>query len=147
MIKYLLTGPFFKWPLLLFGCSLLLFQSQTLKLFFRLELEVLQYLRKRKGCAKNPLIRHLIHTSLNSFIHSLSQSGIPSLSSLNNISTYLYIYIYIYIFFIFRWLAIRLEFIGNLIIFFAAVFAVVSRNSLQSGLVGLSVTYALQVSS
>lgn len=44
-----------------------------------------------------------------------------------------------------RWLAIRLEFIGNLIIFFAAVFAVVSRNSLQSGLVGLSVTYALQV--
>ena len=135
---------------MLFGCSLLLFQSRTLKLFFRLELFVLQYLRKRKGCAKNPLIRHLIHTSLNSFIHSLSQSGIPSLSSLNNISTYLYIYIYIYIyifFFIFRWLAIRLEFIGNLIIFFAAVFAVVSRNSLQSGLVGLSVTYALQVSS
>ena len=143
MIKYLLSGPFFKWPLMLFGCSLLLFQSQTLKLFFRLELEVLQYLRKRKGCAKNPLICHLIHTSLNSFIHSLSQSGIPSLSSLNNISTYLYINI----FFIFRWLAIRLEFIGNLIIFFAAVFAVVSRNSLQSGLVGLSVTYALQVSS
>ena len=128
---------------MLFGCSLLLFQSRTLKLFFRLELEVLQYLRKRKGCVTNPLIRHLIHTSLNSFIHSLSQSGIPSLSSLNNISTYLYIYI----FFIFRWLAIRLEFIGNLIIFFAAVFAVVSRNSLQSGLVGLSVTYALQVSS
>ena len=46
----------------------------------------------------------------------------------------------------FRWLAIRLEFVGNLITFFAALFSVVNRDSLQSGLVGLSVTYALQVS-
>ena len=45
----------------------------------------------------------------------------------------------------FRWLAIRLEFVGNLITFFAALFSVVNRDSLQSGLVGLSVTYALQV--
>ena len=32
-----------------------------------------------------------------------------------------------------------------MIIFFAALFAVVNRNSLESGLVGLSITYALQV--
>uniref|UniRef100_A0A665VFY5 ATP-binding cassette, sub-family C (CFTR/MRP), member 2 n=1 Tax=Echeneis naucrates TaxID=173247 RepID=A0A665VFY5_ECHNA len=44
-----------------------------------------------------------------------------------------------------RWLAIRLEFLGNLVVFFAALFAVVSRNSLNSGLVGLSISYALNV--
>lgn len=44
-----------------------------------------------------------------------------------------------------RWLAIRLEFIGNIIIFFAALFAVLGRDSLSSGLVGLSVSYSLQI--
>lgn len=45
-----------------------------------------------------------------------------------------------------RWLAIRLEFVGNLVVFFAALFAVISKNSLDSGLVGLSISYALNVS-
>lgn len=44
-----------------------------------------------------------------------------------------------------RWLAIRLEMVGNLIILFAALFAVLSKDSLSPGLVGLSVSYALQV--
>ena len=48
-----------------------------------------------------------------------------------------------------RWLAIRLEFIGNLIIFFAALFAVIERNAssdgIDPGLAGLSISYALQV--
>lgn len=46
-----------------------------------------------------------------------------------------------------RWLALRLEMIGNLIIFFAALFAVLSKGPNQSaGFVGLSITYSLQVS-
>ncbi|XP_069756348.1 ATP-binding cassette sub-family C member 2 isoform X2 [Narcine bancroftii] len=44
-----------------------------------------------------------------------------------------------------RWLAIRLEFVGNLVVFFAALFAVLSRGSLDSGMVGLSISYALNV--
>lgn len=44
-----------------------------------------------------------------------------------------------------RWLAVRLEMVGNLIIFFAALFAVMGKDDLSPGLVGLSVSYALSV--
>ncbi|CAH1406916.1 unnamed protein product [Nezara viridula] len=44
-----------------------------------------------------------------------------------------------------RWLAVRLQMIGNLIIFFATVFAVLGKDSLSPGIVGLSVSYTLQI--
>ena len=45
----------------------------------------------------------------------------------------------------YRWLGFRLEVLGAFIIFSAAVFAVLSRGSVSGGIVGLSITYALQV--
>ena len=44
-----------------------------------------------------------------------------------------------------RWLGIRLEGIGNLFIFFAALFAVLARESLTPGQAGLSITSSLQI--
>lgn len=39
-----------------------------------------------------------------------------------------------------------MEFVGNLIVSFAALFAVIARESLSPGIMGLSISYALQVS-
>ena len=47
-----------------------------------------------------------------------------------------------------RWLAVRLEFIGSVIIFAAASFAIISvatGSGLSAGLVGLAMSYALQI--
>ena len=72
----------------------------------------------------------------------------------NRFALYIFKYIQFYCkllnaLFLQRWLAIRLEFIGNLIIFFAALFAVIERNAssdgIDPGLAGLSISYALQV--
>jgi len=40
---------------------------------------------------------------------------------------------------------LRVETIGNFIIFFSALFSVMERDALSPGIVGLSVSYALQV--
>ena len=45
---------------------------------------------------------------------------------------------------LFRWSSIRLKIVGNFIVFFAALFAIMDTES-DAGLVGLSVSYALQV--
>ncbi|XP_014278696.1 multidrug resistance-associated protein 1 isoform X2 [Halyomorpha halys] len=44
-----------------------------------------------------------------------------------------------------RWLAVRLQILGNLIVFFCALFSVIGKDSLSPGIVALSVTYALQI--
>ena len=51
-----------------------------------------------------------------------------------------------------RWLANWVKMIGNLVVFFAALFAVIQRNStdvidlpISASLIGLSITYALEV--
>lgn len=46
-----------------------------------------------------------------------------------------------------RWLGVRLESIGALVLLFAALFAVLARDTISSELVGLSITYALQITS
>uniref|UniRef100_A0A8B9QNI0 Multidrug resistance-associated protein 1 n=1 Tax=Anas platyrhynchos TaxID=8839 RepID=A0A8B9QNI0_ANAPL len=45
-----------------------------------------------------------------------------------------------------RWLSVRLEFLGNLMVFFAALFVVLAGNTVSSSTVGLSISYALNVS-
>ena len=44
-----------------------------------------------------------------------------------------------------RWLAIRIETLGNIIIFFAALFCIIDRENLTPGKAGLSISYAMQV--
>lgn len=44
-----------------------------------------------------------------------------------------------------RWLGVRLDFIGALILLFAALFAVLARDTIPSEMVGLSITYAMQI--
>lgn len=46
-----------------------------------------------------------------------------------------------------RWLSVRLEFVGNAIVFFAALFAVLSRGDISGALAGLSLSYALTITS
>ncbi|KAJ8721589.1 hypothetical protein PYW07_002364 [Mythimna separata] len=44
-----------------------------------------------------------------------------------------------------RWLGVRLEMVGSLIIFFAALFAVIGRDTISPGFAGLSVSYTLEI--
>nr|XP_056714411.1 multidrug resistance-associated protein 1-like isoform X2 [Euleptes europaea] len=44
-----------------------------------------------------------------------------------------------------RWLAVRLEFLGNLMVFFAALLAVLANGKVDSATVGLSISYALNI--
>ena len=46
---------------------------------------------------------------------------------------------------VFRWLGFRLELLGNFLILAATMFAVSSRDVITGGLVGLSISYALEV--
>ncbi|KAK9886056.1 hypothetical protein WA026_014839 [Henosepilachna vigintioctopunctata] len=44
-----------------------------------------------------------------------------------------------------NWMDVRLGIVGNMIILFAALFAVLGRGNMDSGLIGLSISYALQI--
>ena len=44
-----------------------------------------------------------------------------------------------------RWLSIRVEILGNTILLFAAIFSYYNRDNLTAGLVGLSISYAMQM--
>ncbi|XP_023365537.1 canalicular multispecific organic anion transporter 1-like [Otolemur garnettii] len=44
-----------------------------------------------------------------------------------------------------RWLSVRLEFLGNTVVFFTALLAVLAGDSIDSAVVGLSISYALNI--
>lgn len=44
-----------------------------------------------------------------------------------------------------RWLGVRLEIVGSFIVLFAAIFAVLGRDDMDPGIVGLSISYSLTI--
>ena len=44
-----------------------------------------------------------------------------------------------------RWLTVRLELIGSLIVAFSSIFAILTRDELSAGIAGLSISYALTI--
>lgn len=46
-----------------------------------------------------------------------------------------------------RWLGVRLEIVGSFVVLAASMFAVLARDTIDEASVGLSITYALQISS
>ncbi|CRL02864.1 CLUMA_CG015851, isoform A [Clunio marinus] len=46
-----------------------------------------------------------------------------------------------------RWLGVRLEIVGSIVVLAASLFAVLARETIDSSIVGLSISYALQISS
>uniref|UniRef100_A0A3B3TWY9 Canalicular multispecific organic anion transporter 1-like n=1 Tax=Poecilia latipinna TaxID=48699 RepID=A0A3B3TWY9_9TELE len=93
-------------------------------------------------------LNHLVHISSLGTIVFLSNIVFPLSPSKRLRQGYLHAFLFMFIgsvCLLNRWLAVRLQFLGNLVVFFAAVFAVISRNSIDSSLVGLSISYALNV--
>ncbi|XP_047399638.1 ATP-binding cassette sub-family C member 3 [Sciurus carolinensis] len=103
-------------------------------------------LRRLESINRSPIYSHFSETvSGTSVIRAYNRShDFQVLSNMkvdtNQKSSYLFIVSN-------RWLSVRVEFVGNCVVFFAALFAVIGRSSLNPGLVGLSVSYALQVTS
>ena len=46
---------------------------------------------------------------------------------------------------LFRWLGIVMDVMGGLVVFFAAVFAIMQRDTISGGVAGLSISIAMQV--
>lgn len=44
-----------------------------------------------------------------------------------------------------RWLSVRLQLVGNLSVFFCALFSVISKDTMDTGLTGLAIAYAMQM--
>uniref|UniRef100_A0A8C9YJ33 ATP-binding cassette, sub-family C (CFTR/MRP), member 6b, tandem duplicate 2 n=1 Tax=Sander lucioperca TaxID=283035 RepID=A0A8C9YJ33_SANLU len=54
-------------------------------------------------------------------------------------------YFFLFLWFSVRWLAVNLEFLGNLLVLAAAILSVQGRDELSPGIVGLAVSHSLQV--
>ena len=46
---------------------------------------------------------------------------------------------------LFRWLSVRVEYLGNLLIFLVAVLTFAYKSSLSAGLAGLAITYSMMI--
>uniref|UniRef100_A0A8C0TW13 Multidrug resistance-associated protein 1-like n=1 Tax=Canis lupus familiaris TaxID=9615 RepID=A0A8C0TW13_CANLF len=94
-------------------------------------------IRRLAGASRSPIISHFSETL--SGVSTIRAFGHEQRFIQQNKEVLRNIFHY------YRWLSVRLEFLGNLMVFFAALLAVLAGNSIDSAIVGLSISYALNI--
>ena len=101
-------------------------------------------LKRLESISKSPIFSHFSESVVGmSTIRAYSQSNRFVQENMDKVSTN--VQCNYYNFCSNRWLGVRIETLGNVIIFFAALFAILNRETLTTGKAGLSISYAMMM--
>ena len=101
-------------------------------------------LKRLESISKSPIFSHFAESVVGmSTIRAFSQSNRFVRENMEKVETN--VQCNYYNFCSNRWLGVRIETLGNVIIFFAALFAILSRDTLSTGKAGLSISYAMMI--
>ncbi|XP_070311189.1 multidrug resistance-associated protein 1-like isoform X2 [Odocoileus virginianus] len=135
-------------PLFILGVIPLVFLYFTIQRYY---MASSRQIRRLAGASRSPILSHFCETllgvsTIRAFGHEqrfIQQN--KEVVNENLVCFYNNVISNRNIFHYFRWLSVRLEFLGNLMVFFTAVLTVLAGNSIDSAIVGLSISYALNI--